>query len=90
MNSDDFVFDNQMLGQVIAHGYAIGEVSCPTAYFADASSISFWRSVRYGLGVLRVSLATFLYKRGWSRAEIFDPDGRKLDGDGPPRSDGPA
>src|SRR5678815_606996 len=55
-NSDDFVFDNEMLTQIIAFGYTIGEVSCPTKYFPEASSISFSRSVKYGLGVLALSL----------------------------------
>ena len=53
--SDDFVFDNEMLADVILSGFSVGEVSCPTKYFAEASSINFQRSVRYGLGVLRVS-----------------------------------
>jgi glycosyltransferase involved in cell wall biosynthesis len=51
-NSDDFVFDNQMLAQLIWYDFAIGEISCPTRYATDASSISFWRSVRYGFGCL--------------------------------------
>ena len=51
-NSDDFVFDNEMLVQAVAFGFRIGEISCPTKYFAEASSINFRRSVRYGLGVL--------------------------------------
>lgn len=55
-NSDDFVFDNEFLSQVIYAGYPIGEVSCPTRYFPEASSINFWRSVRYGLGILRVTV----------------------------------
>jgi hypothetical protein len=63
-NSDDFVFDNQMLAQVIAQGYSIGEVSCPTKYFPEASSINFRRSVTYGLGVLGVSVRYRLAKWG--------------------------
>src|SRR5262249_29674588 len=55
-NSDDFVFDNQMLAQIVYFGYRMGEVSCPTRYFAEASSINFWRSCKYGLGVLATSL----------------------------------
>ena len=51
-NSDDFVFDNQMLAQILWHGFTIGEVSCPTKYFAEASSINFRRSVKYGFGCL--------------------------------------
>lgn len=56
-NSDDFVFDNQMLGQIFFAGYEIGEVTCPTKYFDEASSINFKRSVQYGLGVLGVSIS---------------------------------
>ena len=55
-NSDDFVFDNQILNQVLAEGFRIGEISCPTKYFDEASSISFSRSVRYGLGVVREAI----------------------------------
>lgn len=70
-NSDDFVFDNQMLAQIIWFGYRIGEVSCPTKYFEDASSINFRRSVIYGIGVLKTSLQYRLAKAGLSRAELF-------------------
>ena len=63
-NSDDFVFDNQMLVQALACGMRIGEISCPTKYFAEASQISFRRSVRYGFGVLRTSLAYRLWRWG--------------------------
>jgi len=61
-NSDDFVFDNQMLSQIFFKGYEIGEVTCPTKYFPEASSINFQRSVKYGLGVLQVSIIHFLAK----------------------------
>jgi len=61
-NSDDFVFDNELLAQILWKGYIIGEVSCPTRYFPEASSINFWRSVRYGLGCLRVA-STFRLAR---------------------------
>lgn len=64
-NSDDFVFDNQMLCQIIYAGYDIGEVTCPTRYMDDSSSISFSRSVRYGLGVLSCSVSTVLHRMGW-------------------------
>ena len=60
-NSDDFVFDNELLGQVTYANYSIGEVTCPTKYFAEASSINFRRSVKYGMGVLRVSLTFRLH-----------------------------
>ncbi len=63
-NSDDFVFDNEFLSQVIYAGFRIGEVSCPTRYFPEASSINFWRSVRYGLGVVRVTFEHLLSKLG--------------------------
>ena len=63
-NSDDFVFDNQMLAQIFYKGYEIGEVTCPTKYFDDASSINFSRSVKYGFGVLNVSFLYFLTKLG--------------------------
>jgi glycosyltransferase involved in cell wall biosynthesis len=71
-NSDDFVFDNEMLGQIAFAGYEIGEVTCPTKYFDDASSINFKRSVQYGLGVLRVSLSYRLQRWGIAKFEIFE------------------
>jgi glycosyltransferase involved in cell wall biosynthesis len=71
-NSDDFVFDNEMLAQVCNRGYAIGEISCPTRYFDEASSINFRRSMVYGCGVLRVALQYRLHKWGWIRFSIFD------------------
>jgi glycosyltransferase involved in cell wall biosynthesis len=77
-NSDDFVFDNQMLAQVIHAGFKIGEVSCPAAYFEEASSINFRRSVKYGLGVLGVSLQLFLQRKGLASFKIFDPEGKRL------------
>jgi glycosyltransferase involved in cell wall biosynthesis len=70
-NSDDFVFDNQMLAQIIWCGFRIGEVSCPTKYFAEASSINFSRSVTYGLGVLRTAFSFRLNKMGLSRNALF-------------------
>ena len=77
-NSDDFVFDNQMLAQILYTGFEIGEISCPAAYFDEASSINFRRSVTYGFGVLGVSLQYFLQRRGLARYPIFDPQGRRL------------
>ena len=77
-NSDDFVFDNQMLAQIIHAGYRIGEISCPAAYFDDASSINLSRSIQYGLGVLIVSVQTFLQRTGIAKFSIFDPNGKKL------------
>ena len=70
-NSDDFVFDNQMLAQVVWSGFRIGEVSCPTKYFPEASSINFRRSVVYGLGVLRTAGQFRLAKLGLLRPPIF-------------------
>lgn len=70
-NSDDFVFDNQMLAQIIYAGYDIGEITCPTKYFPEASSINFRRSCRYGFGVLRTSLQFRLQKWHLGRFSIF-------------------
>ncbi|MGH7487537.1 MAG: glycosyltransferase family 2 protein [bacterium] len=64
VNSDNFVFDNQMLIQIVAFGFRIGEISCPTKYFAEASSINFRRSVTYGLGVLAGSISYRMWKLG--------------------------
>jgi len=70
-NSDDFVFDNEMLAQAAYFGFQIGEISCPTKYFEDASSINFRRSVTYGFGVLATSLKFLLQKWGMARFPIF-------------------
>ncbi|TVQ42489.1 MAG: glycosyltransferase family 2 protein [Wenzhouxiangella sp.] len=70
-NSDDFIFDNQMLAQIIHRGYLIGEVTCPTAYFDEASSINFRRSVVYGLGVLGVSVASLASRLGLYQPRYF-------------------
>ena len=70
-NSDDFVFDNQMLSQIIYHGFDIGEVTCPTKYFEEASSINLSRSTKYGLGVLWVSLSHRLNKMGLLKSRIY-------------------
>ena len=71
MNSDDFVFDNQMLAQIIWFGYTIGEVSCPTLYFAEASSINFRRSVKYGFGCLSTAMTFRLAKMNLTRSPLF-------------------
>jgi glycosyltransferase involved in cell wall biosynthesis len=76
--SDDFVFDNQMLAQAAAFGFRIGEISCPTRYFPEASSINFRRSVIYGLGVLLTSARFRLHRTGLRRDRLFDPNGTKL------------
>jgi len=70
-NSNDFVFDNQMLAQIVWFGYRIGELTCPTRYFEDASSINFRRSVAYGLGVLKTSVQFRLQKWGLASSPIF-------------------
>jgi glycosyltransferase involved in cell wall biosynthesis len=75
-NSDDFVFDNQILAQAIIGRYGIGEVSVPTRYFAEASSIGFRRSVRYGFGVVGTTLLAFLARTGIYRHRLFDLDAR--------------
>jgi glycosyltransferase involved in cell wall biosynthesis len=71
-NSNDFVFDNEVLAQAVYFGYKIGEISCPTRYFTDASSINFRRSVKYGVGVLGVSLKYVLNRSGVITSPIFD------------------
>ena len=70
-NSDDFVFDNQLIAQAVALGLRIGEISCPTSYHGDASSINFSRSVRYGLGVLATSAAFVAWRLHLARPRIF-------------------
>ncbi len=71
-NSDDFVFDNEMLGQITYAGMTIGEVTCPTKYFEEASSINFSRSTKYGFGVLGVSIAYRLQAWGIGKFKIFE------------------
>lgn len=78
-NSDDFVFDNQMLAQIIFLGYSIAEISCPTKYFEEASSINFSRSVTYGLGVLETAIRFRLHKLGWHESSIFNENGKRLE-----------
>jgi len=70
-NSDDFVFDNEMLSQIIYAGYSIAEVTCPTKYFEEASSINLSRSIKYGLGVLRVSGMHFLQRMGIAKFSLY-------------------
>lgn len=78
-NSDDFVFDNQMIAQAAMFGFKIGEISCPTKYFEEASSINFKRSVKYGLGVLATTVTFAAQKLGIIHAPIFNASGRKLE-----------
>lgn len=78
-NSDDFVFDNQMLAQCVHFGFRIGEVSCPTKYFEEASSINFRRSVKYGLEVVVTTLQFALQKSGIAGFRIFSDKGRRLE-----------
>jgi hypothetical protein len=77
-NSDDFIFDNQMLAQAAYHGFRLGEISCPTHYSDDSSSINFRRSVVYGLGVLGVSCRYALAKVGLTSSRLFVNDGARL------------
>jgi glycosyltransferase involved in cell wall biosynthesis len=76
-NSDDFIFDNEMIAQVVFSGYEIGEISCPTRYFEDASSINFSRAVTYGLGVLSTSIKFALQKSGMMSFPLFNIDGKR-------------
>ena len=78
-NSDDFVFDNQMLAQCVHFGFRIGEVSCPTKYFKEASSINFRRSVKYGFGVVATALQFALQRPGIVNLPRFSKGGRKLE-----------
>jgi glycosyltransferase involved in cell wall biosynthesis len=71
-NSDDFIFDNQMLCQIFNKGFEIAEITCPTKYSSESSSINFQRSVTYGLGVMKVSLQYFLHKKKLKSSEVFN------------------
>src|ERR1700687_4113084 len=82
-NSDDFVFDNQMLAQCVHFGFRIGEVSCPTKYFAEASSIHFRRSMKYGIEVVATTLQFFLQRIGLIHLPRFSDQGRKLEAESP-------
>jgi glycosyltransferase involved in cell wall biosynthesis len=77
-NSDDFVFDNELLAQICMQGYEIAEVTCPTAYFPEASSIHFRASLVYGLGVLRVAVDYRLHKWGLRQSRLFREDDRAI------------
>ncbi|CAB5139731.1 Glycosyl transferase, group 2 family [Olavius algarvensis associated proteobacterium Delta 3] len=83
-NSDDFVFDNQMLAQILWYGYTIAEVSCPTKYFAEASSINLPRSIKYGIGCLVTAVQFRLQKLKWANTLIFTGVGQ------PSRESGPS
>jgi len=78
-DSDDFVFDNQMIAQAVCFGFNIGEISCPTKYFPEASSINFSRSVTYGVGVLTTAIQLRLHKWGIKKYPIFESGGKCLD-----------
>ena len=82
-NSDDFVFDNEVVAQCVFFKFRIGEVSCPTKYFAEASSINFSRSVKYGLGVVATTLQFALQRVGIAHFRIFNSGGRKLEAEVP-------
>jgi len=77
-NSNDFIFDNEFLCQVIYFGYKIGEISCPTKYFPEASSINFFNSVKYGIGVILTSIKFLLSRMGIIKFKIFSKYGKKL------------
>jgi glycosyltransferase involved in cell wall biosynthesis len=78
-NSDDFVFDNEMLAQILYFGYRIGEISCPTKYFEGASSINFRRSIKYGLGVISTTLKCVLHRLNIRSDPLFSNQGRRLE-----------
>src|SRR5690348_13629044 len=77
-NSDDFVFDNQMIAQAAMFGFRIGEISCPTKYFKEASSINFRRSMTYGFGVLATTARFIIHKHGIAKSRLFEARGRKV------------
>ena len=77
-NSNDFVFDNEMITQLIFFDYKVGEISCPAKYFEDASSIGLVSSIRYGFGVLRTTALFLISKSGIWQAKIFKTDGQRL------------
>jgi hypothetical protein len=77
-NSNDFVFDNEMIVQLVYFGYEIAEITCPSKYFEEASSINFWRSTRYGIGVLRATLRYLLARAGVSTHATLNPQGARL------------
>lgn len=77
-NSDDFVFDNQVIAQLVYFGYEVAEITCPAKYFDEASSINWWRSVRYGFGVLRTTMRYVLATTGMPAHPVFRSDGRRL------------
>lgn len=77
-NSDDFVFDNQMIAQSIMFGFRIGEISCPTKYFKEASSIGFKRSVKYGIGVLKTTVGFVAHKMGVAKLPLYNASGRTV------------
>jgi glycosyltransferase involved in cell wall biosynthesis len=78
-NSDDFVFDNQMLLQALFFGYGVAEITCPAIYTKESSSINFSRSVMYGFGVLATAWQYMLVKRGWTKSRIFDKFAKKIE-----------
>jgi glycosyltransferase involved in cell wall biosynthesis len=88
-NSNDFLFDNQMVAQAVAFGFRIGEISCPTRYFPEASSINFVRSTRYGFGVLTTSVEVLLKRAGLASPRYLCEDGARLRA-GPVLSEAPA
>ncbi len=77
-NSDDFVFDNQMIAQSVMFGFHIGEISCTTKYFEEASSINFKRSVKYGFGVLQTTASFVAHRLGLKHSPVFETSGRKV------------
>ncbi len=84
-NNDDFVFDNEMLSQIIYAGFDIAEVTCPTKYFEEASSINFRRSAKYGMGVLRVSMGHFFQRMGVAKMKMYErqtANGKRQTADG--------
>jgi glycosyltransferase involved in cell wall biosynthesis len=84
-NSDDFLFDNQVLAEAVAAGFSIGEISCPARYFPEASTIGFWPALRYGAGVLATCAAYLLWKWGFTHSPLFDTSEKHKIGSGESR-----
>jgi len=78
-NSNDFVFDNEMIVQLVYFGYEVAEITCPSKYFEEASSINFWRSTRYGIGVLRATLRYLLARAGLTIHPTLSQSGRRIE-----------
>jgi hypothetical protein len=88
-NSDDFVFDNEVIVQLVYFDYEVAEITCPAKYFEEASSINWWRSIEYGLGVLRTTLRYIVARAGLKPHRLLRTEGRRLSFDRDRQERGP-